>query len=119
VNRAKIRDVAARTMLRVVKRMGDTFIFKNGAGVETAIYALVLDKTTQTFGPDTDRMTFLVPYQTGFHSNPDSGSKIILNDTDATEYAVESTKADDGTYPSSFEVFCFRWMHHSPEIDGN
>jgi len=120
MNRSRIRDTAARAILRIIKRThGDTFIFRNGAGVEVTIYALALDKVTETFGPDTDRITFLVPYQTGFTDNPDSGSKIISNDTDATQYAIESTKADDGKYPATFEVTCFRWMHESPEIDGN
>ena len=115
--RSAYQSLGATLALQLVTTYGDTVTFRDGAGTSNTIYALALPgKTTETFGPDEDRMIFLIPYQTNFTGNPDSGSQITYG---GNKYAVESTNADDGEFPTSFEVTCYRWMHTSPEIDGN
>jgi hypothetical protein len=112
--RTSYQTLGSTLALQLVQTYGDTVTFTTGAGVSNSIYALALPaKTTETFGPDEDRMIFLVPYQTNFTSNPDSGATITIN---GVMYACESTNSDDGEFPTSFEVTCFRWMHPAAEI---
>jgi len=115
--RTSYQQTAATLALQYVTLLGDTVTFRTGGGLEYDIKALALPgKATETFGPDTDKMVFYIPYQTNFTTNPDSGSQITFG---GNKYAVESTQADDGQFPTSFEVTCFRWNSTSPEIDGN
>lgn len=115
--RTAYQQTAAALALQHVEIYGDTVTFRNGAGTEYDIKALALPgKATETFGPDTDKMVFFIPYQTNFTANPDSGSQITFG---GNKYAIESSNADDGQFPTSFEVTCFRWMSPQPEIDGN
>ena len=115
--RTSYQQMAAALALQCVELYGDTVTFRTGGGLEYDIKALALPgKVTETFGPDTDKMMFFIPYQTNFTTSPDSGSQITFG---GNKYAIESTIEDDGQFPTSFEVVCFRWMSTSPEIDGN
>ena len=115
--RTAYQTLGAQLALQLVQTYGDTVTFLTGGGVSHSIYALALPgKAQETFGPDEDRMIFLIPYQTYFITAPDSLSKITLN---GVLYAVESSNADDGEFPTSWEVTCFRWLHSSPEVNGS
>jgi hypothetical protein len=119
-SREAFQQMGVDLALAAIMQYGSQYIYENGAGTQVTIYALALPgKETRNFGPDEDRLTLIIPYQTGFTEAPDSGAKIITTDTDTTEYAVETTSADDGAFPITWEVECFRWMSKQPEIDGS
>jgi hypothetical protein len=124
-NRVDFQQLGVDLALSVVMSYGKQFIYEKGDGTQVDIWALVMPgKETKNFGPDEDRITLVVPYQVGFTESPDSGSKIIdANSTtgtsDDTQYAIDTTIADDGAFPISWEVNCYRWMSPQPEIDGS
>ena len=119
-SRSAFQQMGVDLALSAIQQYGSQYIYENGSGIQVTIYALALPgKETRNFGPDEDRLILIIPYQTGFTQAPDSGAKIITLDTDAIEYAIETSNADDGAFPTTWEVDCFRWMHNSPEVDGS
>jgi hypothetical protein len=118
--RTAFQQLGIDLALAAIMNYGSQYYYERGDGTVCTIWALALPgKETKTFGPDEDRLTLIIPYQTGFTEAPDSGSKIITTDTAETEYAVDTSSADDGAFPVTWEVECFRWLHQSPEIDGS
>ena len=113
--RAAYQTMGSTLALQIITTYGDSVTYVNGAdATSSTIYALVLPgEEMQSFGPDTNRMSLLVPYQTGFTACPPSGSTITI---DNIKFAVESSNADDGEYPVTFELRCFRWCSAQPEI---
>lgn len=115
--RTKLANMGRRLTLKFIQAYGDvvTYIPATTSGVGVSIYAYSPDRTRTTFGPDEESIEWFVPVQSGITTEP---SSMALIQQGSTKWAIKSVESDDGNYPTAFTLKCIRYLHESPEIDG-
>src|SRR5574343_565946 len=110
-NRSAQRDRAAALAHRGGLRWGDSITYTTGAGSAVTVSALVPKKFLNNAFQDEERIVVIIPYQTNFTSNPDTGATITVN---SIKYLIESSEPDDGEWPVAWTIEGMRWLHDSP-----